>query len=294
MSWFSGLFNKGKRDLEEEVCNDSTTEEASAPEIIESEDEHEGLLQGYESYLEKAETGDKASMYEAGRLLLTYAMLTETVHERADEAFLWLKKAADEGVIEAYRYVGEYFWITKEYETALEWYKKGAAEKDIEALKTLGDIYTLDKGVDFDPFESFAYYHQAAELGDVSSMAKVGMAYFEGSVVEQDKEEAFHYLKKHYDMADYHDKQCNYRLAQYYLNGECVEKDAKEAIRILEESCNCGGLLDEDVVDLLLYCYENENDGEVNYKKINELRWKLQDQQELFESLANIMISEEN
>lgn len=286
MSFLSNLFGKKSNLQVDEKMIHKNSVVVYDGEEIELDDEDVENLRVYE----ENKDGDAKAQYFAGKALFDYANGNYFAIERGEEALELLKNAADGGIAEANKLIGDYY-LTKrygkeDYATALEWYKKGAELGDPEAYWKVGNVYQNGNGVEKNPYEAFGYYLKGAEMGEPCSMSKVGIAYYEGKILEQDKEKAFPFLKGAYEQGEKR-FYCGYYLALCYFKGECVEKNPEKCVEILEDLCFSKGLFEDEEAELLLYCYENGVGTSVNYDAANRLRAKMKEQDDMFSLLLD-------
>ena len=111
-------------------------------------------------FLQAAEKGNTAAMYELGNLYF-----------QSPKGFEWMKKAANGGNIDAMLYWGEYIYFMKDpdFDKALHWLTKAADKGDVSAMLSLGHLYCTEippliHGRDYT--KAREWYAKAAEKGD--------------------------------------------------------------------------------------------------------------------------------
>lgn len=111
------------------------------------------------------------------------------------EAFPLLSDAAADGIDNAQYLLGcMYRWgdgVTRNEDIAIRWYKLAAAQGHEKAIACLDDMY-----FDEEAPEAFDWVKKRAQEGDAYSQYRLGKFYMEGTVVEQDYDEAKKWLDK--------------------------------------------------------------------------------------------------
>ena len=111
------------------------------------------------------------------------------------EAFPLLSDAAADGIASAQYLLGcMYRWgdgVTRNEDIAIRWYKLAAAQGHEKAIACLDAMY-----FDEEAPEAFDWVKKRAQEGDAYSQYRLGKFYMEGTVVEQDYDEAKKWLDK--------------------------------------------------------------------------------------------------
>ena len=111
------------------------------------------------------------------------------------EAFPLLSDAAADGLNSAQYLLGCMYrsgsGVTKNEDIAIRWYKLAAAQGHEKAIACLDDMY-----FDEEAPEAFDWVKKRAQEGDAYSQYRLGKFYMEGTVVEQDYDEAKKWLDK--------------------------------------------------------------------------------------------------
>ena len=111
------------------------------------------------------------------------------------EAFPLLSDAAADGIDNAQYLLGcMYRWgdgVTRNEDIAIRWYKLAAAQEHEKAIACLDAMY-----FDEEAPEAFDWVKKRAQEGDAYSQYRLGKFYMEGTVVEQDYDEAKKWLDK--------------------------------------------------------------------------------------------------
>ncbi len=147
----------------------------------------------------------------------------------------WLTKSAEQGSVEAQRYLGigysdgDYAGDQKDYEKAAHWLTKAAEQGDAMAQHHLGLLYLHGYGVAQDPEMGREWIAKAAEQGEyraqyhLATMYLVGLGDKDGNA---DEKEAFRWCKA---SAEQGYVEAQGMLATMYWNGQGVEKDVHRA-----------------------------------------------------------------
>jgi len=85
--------------------------------------------------------------------------------------------AAQQGNASAQDSLGEYYFQTKDYDSAHRWYAKAADQGDATAQYNMGVIYAFGHGVSKDQAKAISWYRKAGEQGDADAQFIVGSAY---------------------------------------------------------------------------------------------------------------------
>ena len=89
------------------------------------------------------------------------------------QAYQWFRKAADQGFVEAFNYVGEAYYfghgIEQNGAEAVRWYRKAAEHGDADTQSYLGKIYTDGYGVPEDLYQAYFWLTVAASGGATGS-----------------------------------------------------------------------------------------------------------------------------
>ncbi len=117
-------------------------------------------------------------------------------------------------------------WSRGEYSQAVSAWEGSAAEGDVDALFNLGQAYRLGRGVARDEVRARAYYAQAANGGHIQAADIYGLMLFQNGQVEQ----ALPYVQA---AANRGDPRSQYLLGIAHFNGDLVEKDWTRAYALL-------------------------------------------------------------
>jgi ribosomal protein L7/L12 len=110
----------------------------------------------------------------------------------------------------------------------IESLKAEAERGNAEAQLELGVCYFEGSGVKEDKAEAVKWYRKAAEQGLAEAQYNLGVCYQNGEGVEKDEAEAVKWLRK---AAEQGLAEAQYYLGLCYDNGDGVEKDEAEAVK---------------------------------------------------------------
>jgi hypothetical protein len=86
------------------------------------------------------------------------------------EAIPWLRKAADQGSVEAMNNLGVAFehglGVQRDFSEAAKWYRAAAIRGDAQAQANIGLLYRFGQGVNKDLPEAYAWFKLSAEKGN--------------------------------------------------------------------------------------------------------------------------------
>ena len=152
----------------------------------------------------------------------TYAGLTSD-NEKSMSLYL---AAAGQGHIGAKFALAQHFEKAGYLEDAFKYYKQAADLGSVESMYKVGECYENGRGVERNYISACSSYEKAADLGHVESMFKLGELY-EFLLDEIDLVKAFQNYKK---AADHKHAGAQYKVGQFYEHGiGGVEKNAVEA-----------------------------------------------------------------
>ena len=153
-----------------------------------------------------AELGNVEAQFQLGKL---YEWQRET-----NEALKWCRMAAENGLVEAQHYLGDWYYPDSvepnDPEEAFKWYKLAANNGDAGAQFNLGEIHSgWDQGyhstsqlrvlldlVPIDEEQAMFWILKSANQGYFAALAKLGDMYFHGDGVDQNFSEAFSWYRK--------------------------------------------------------------------------------------------------
>eukprot|EP01044_Picomonas_judraskeda_P011746 COSAG03_NODE_1629_length_3744_cov_17.770919_1_plen_469_part_10 len=134
---------------------------------------------------------------------------------------------------------------------SFDMYKKEAEQGDSVAQNSLGVCYYHGTGVEEDKAEAVKWFRKAAEQGDSDAQYSLGSCYDNGEGVEEDKAEAAQWYRKAAEQG-HSDAQLNLGLC--YDDGEGVEEDKAEAVQWFRKAAEQGH---SGAQSSLGACYDN-------------------------------------
>ena len=187
-------------------------------------------------------------------------------------AFKWYLKAAENGLIDAYYYVGNAYkrgeGVQQDSQKALKWLELAAEYQMRDAARELAEIYqdglgnvpqNLEKAQAFYLLakeagenversvqqlqsrlavrDDFGALLERAKEGNLEAQKDLAMAYVRGDEIEQNYEEAFKWYKA---AAEQGDADAQNSLYNRYAKGEGVEQNSEEAMKWLHRSADQG------------------------------------------------------
>lgn len=182
--------------------------------------------QSFQENLNKAQLGDSCAMYEVGVAYL----LGEGVEKNPQNAFIWLRKSAENNILDAQFWTAvcysEGWGIEKNLVEGKKWLIKAAENGDINSQLIIAET-TQDKA------ESFKYYMMAAQQYVPYAQYMIGRYYSLGNGVNQNYQEALKWfnlaMEQNYTWA-FND------LAYLYIHGNGVAKDIKKAFELVNKA----------------------------------------------------------
>lgn len=116
------------------------------------------------------------------------------------EAMKWFLKAAEEGDVNAQRWIGVMYnigyGVKSDYEEAVKWFRLAADHGHAEAQDDLGNMYLYGHGVDQNYGEAVGWYRKSAEQGHLYGQRSLARMYEKGWGVPMDYEEAAKWYRK--------------------------------------------------------------------------------------------------
>lgn len=92
--------------------------------------------------------------------------------------------------------------VDQDWEKAVEWLRKAAEQGHIEAQYKLADCYFCGRGVAMDDAEAVKWLRKAAEQGHLEAQYNLGECYYEGDGVLIDYDEAAKWWRKAAEQGD--------------------------------------------------------------------------------------------
>ena len=158
-----------------------------------------------------------------------------------EQAVYWWRKAAEQGYGKAQNNLGNaYFngwYVEQDYAKAIEWYRKAVENGSIMAQYSLGRMYQNGYGVEQDYAQAVKWYRKAAEQGNAFAQKNLGWMYEKGLGVEQDFSQAARLYRM---AAEQGDATAQCFLGVMYDVGRGVEKDNAKAVELYRKSAEQG------------------------------------------------------
>ena len=135
------------------------------------------------------------------------ALLIENVLDREapgnEEAFRWIKAAADQDHTRANFCLGNYHrngtGVDVDYEKAFDCYLKVIELEDPDGFQRIGECHATGRGVSQDDEIAFICFRIAAEMGSPMGQCDLGIFYLEGRGCRQDTELGFQWISQAVD-----------------------------------------------------------------------------------------------
>ena len=116
----------------------------------------------------------------------------------------------------------------------VDWLNRGAAVKYSPCVNDLGRLYQNGKVVPRDDARAFAYFKEAAELGNEYGLYNIGWSLYNGRGVPENRAEAFSYFEK---AAEAGHSNAQYFVSTYYFEGSYgVQQDYQKCRKWAEKS----------------------------------------------------------
>lgn len=164
-----------------------------------------------------AKAGDRQAQYELG---VAYRD-GKGIGRDLNQAFKWIRQAADHDLAEAQFEVGqmkeEGEGTEKNVAEAADWYRKAALQGSVPAMYALGELYRNGDGVAKDEAQAVRWYRPAADKNDVDSQLALGKLYQQGAGVPKNLNDAAVWFRK---AAQLGSPEGRYLLALLLLDGD--------------------------------------------------------------------------
>ena len=164
--------------------------------------------------------------------------------EDKSDAAEWYQKAAEQGYIEAQRWLGNMYYSGElgehDYSSALKYYTMAAEQGDASSQEMLGRMYRDGTGVVQNYIQAMEWYQKAAAQGEVIAQRAIGHLYREGEGVSKDYQEAVAWFKK---AAAQGDKDSQMMLGIVWSDGGFgIEQDYNEAFTWYQKAAEQGDI----------------------------------------------------
>jgi len=228
----------------------------------------------FKFFMSSAKLGNSASMTEVGQCYLK----GNGIERDHKEGIRWLRNAADENCAEAMRLLSYYYdkgekGFTKDPYMAFAYCQKSSELGNMWSLAELGVYYCDGKVAKYDRKEAFKLFSKAAEAGETFGMTKVGEFYLAGVVVQKDENKGFSLIFKAAQDSD--NDLAKYLLGDCYRYGKGVDKNEYEAFNWYEKAAILNNMNAIDkIADCYFYgigCDKDPTKAFENYEKAAEL-----------------------
>ena len=245
---------------------------------------------------QKAEAGDAQAQFELACELSDF----ENSKNFADQALIWLTKAAEQQLDKAlfglalYYYLGledEYkrinIWLNElfvnkrksaetialslamrnefkdhDFNRAFEYFQKSAAQNNVEAITWMGRFYRDGFGIEKDVYLAYKNFKAAAEQGLLEAQYELGCCYMQSIGVEKSHELAEKWFKKAMENGSI---ESEYELASIYIEELSEPEVIKLGVNMLTEVHEKNSeLLSDRHLMLLANAYLNGMGGDKN------------------------------
>lgn len=240
----------------------------------EGKDVEKNSQYSFKWYSEAAESGFAPAQYA-----LSYLYKNGEGCEKSNfKAYYWLEESADNDFKDSFYILGQSYLEGKEieldYNKAFHYFSKGASKKDKNCLEGLGDMYYFGLYTKEDKKKAFEYYNESiaegniglyyklgnlyeesndikmalinyykgCANGDLKSVQRLGIMYYYGEGVQEDKDKGFEYLGIGADSEDPHSL---YLIGKVYLEegrDENKEEDKEEGLKYLNTAYKKGSV----------------------------------------------------
>ena len=166
-------------------------------------------------------------------ITMTMRRTTQTSRNRALKFALAAALVAMPGVALADVNAGVAAWQQGDYATAVGEWRGPAGAGDADAQFNMGQAYRLGRGVEQNTRQAEVYYAKAAAQGHVKAADNLGLLLFQNGR----REEAMPYVR---DAADRGDPRAQYLLGIAHFNGDMVQRDWVRAYALLTLANSAG------------------------------------------------------
>ena len=200
----------------------------------EGEEVKQNLEYAFKWYKEAAEKGFAPAQYA-----LSYLYKNGEGCEKDNiKAYYWLEEAADNDFEDAYYILGQSYLegnsiIDANYKKAFFYLSKGANKKEMNCLESLGDMYYWGLYVKEDRDKAFSLYKESIDKCNISIFYKLGQLYEEEGKVEEA-------LLNYNEGDECGDINCTQRLGVMYWNGEGIKEDREKGLEYIKKGVKSG------------------------------------------------------
>lgn len=195
--------------------------------------------EAFNNYRKAAEIGDPIGMAKLGHCY----EIGLHVDRDVDKAFNWYKRATDTGSTEGMAQMGRCYMegisVKANPRVGIEWYTKAAEANNLSAMNFLGEALLQGRGQrGNNTSEGVAWLQRAAEFGDRSALLKLGFAYSDGTLREDQSLASKYFM----EAAERDDTEAMYQIARRLATGNGVQKDPNAAFKWYEAAAGRGHL----------------------------------------------------
>lgn len=156
---------------------------------------------------------------------------------RRDTAFIWYRKAAEQGSVYAMVQVANQYrqgsGTARDLNEAFRWYRRAADRNDAYAMNEVAVAYATGKGITKNSAEAMRWYKKSANQGNATAMYNLARRYLYGSGTAKDPFEAKHWFER---AANAKNTRAMRSLADMFLKGQGVAKDLSQGVRWMREA----------------------------------------------------------
>jgi TPR repeat protein len=192
------------------------------------------------------EGGDICKSHSNLSVIAQYAIGTiyqygKGIPKNIDKAFIWYKKASENGFpladfsLGAMCQTGE--GVKQSHKEAFGFYRKAADQGLSIAQDSLGDMYYYGEYVEQNHTEAVKWYRKAAEQGYIGAQNNLGIMYDNGYGVQVDDAEAIKWYRK---AADRNNANAQYNLGNLYADLDRPQHDFNKAIKWFRKAAESG------------------------------------------------------
>lgn len=153
---------------------------------------HKDYATALREYRLSAEQGDARAQLALG---LMYGK-GEGAAKDDKQADIWIRKAAEQGYVDAQSTLGSIYYNRSDNRQAAFWFRKAAEQGYADAQFKLGIMYDQGEGVAQDKTQAVSWYRKASEQGNAMAQFNLAHMYYNGDGVAQDKQQAVVWLRK--------------------------------------------------------------------------------------------------
>lgn len=125
--------------------------------------------------------------------------------------------------------------LEAEPKTAITWLRKAAEQNSSKAQNLLGIAYEQGTGVEQSYAEALVWYMKAANGGNANGQGNVGRMFDLGLGVQRDAGKAIEWYRKG---AENGSAESQHNLGNFYLNGDGVERNDEEAFKWFQKAAD--------------------------------------------------------